>query len=248
MSEKRLYHTIARAILDMIESGAYPPGTRLPGERELAEKFGVSRVVVREAEISLEAIGRLSIRVGSGVYVQDVAESSGLILPSVTPFELTQTRLLFESECAALAATQITDAQLDGLRETIERMAEAPHDAPDGEDADREFHLQIAQATGNAANVFFLQNLWRMRTEIDSVRKVYAAVCFDDTSHRVNEHSEILDALAAHDPQAAREAMQGHFKRLLEALLDASERQAIEEARQRSSANRERYLRMASAR
>ena len=58
MSEKRLYHTVARAILDMIESGSYPPGTRLPGERELAERFGVSRVVVREAEISLEAVGR----------------------------------------------------------------------------------------------------------------------------------------------------------------------------------------------
>lgn len=248
MSEKRLYHTIARAILDMIESGAYPPGTRLPGERELAEKFGVSRVVVREAEISLEAIGRLNIRVGSGVYVRDVAESSGLILPNVTPFELTQTRLIFESECAALAATQITEAQLDGLRETIERMSEAPHDTSDGEDADREFHLQIAQATGNATNVFFLQNLWRMRTEIDAVRKVYEAVCFDDTSHRVNEHAEILNALAARDPQAAREAMQGHFERLLEALLDASERQAIEEARQHSSANRERYLKMTAAR
>ena len=248
MSEKRLYHTVARAILDMIESGSYPPGTRLPGERELAERFGVSRVVVREAEISLEAIGRLDIRVGSGVYVRDADESSGLILPRVTPFELTQTRLIFESECAALAATQITDAQIEGLRETIEKMASSMHDTPDGDEADRDFHLQIAKATGNAANVFFLQNLWRMRNEIDAVRKVYSAVCLDDTSHRLNEHSNILDALEARDPQAAREAMQGHFERLLEALLDASERQAIEEARQKSSANRERYLKLAAAR
>ena len=248
MSEKRLYHTVARAILDMIESGSYPSGTRLPGERELAERFGVSRVVVREAEISLEAIGRLDIRVGSGVYVCDASEAGGLVLPRVTPFELTQTRLIFESECAALAAIQITDAQIDGLRETIEKMASAPHDTPDGDDADRAFHMQIAQATGNAANIFFLQNLWRMRTEIDEVRKVYSAVCFDDTSHRVSEHSDILDALEARDPQAAREAMQGHFERLLEALLDASERQAIEEARQKSSANRERYLKLAAGR
>ena len=64
----------------------------------------------------------------------------------------------------------------------------------------------------------------------------------------MNEHSNILDALEARDPQAAREAMQGHFERLLEALLDASERQAIEEARQKSSANRERYLKLAAAR
>ena len=69
MSEKRLYHTIAQAILDMIASGAYPPGTRLPGERDLAERFDVSRVVIREAEISLEAIGLLEIKVLSLIHI-----------------------------------------------------------------------------------------------------------------------------------------------------------------------------------
>lgn len=248
MSDKRLYKTVANSILEMIESGSYPPGTRLPGERELAERFGVSRVVIREAEISLEALGRLDIRVGSGVYVRDPSDALGASLPKVSAFELTQTRLIFESECAALAATQITDEQLADLKALLDLMATAPHDTSDGDTADREFHMQIARATGNAANVFTLQNLWRMRTEIKDVRKVYAAVCFDDTSHRVSEHSQIYDALANKDPQAAREAMQGHFERLLEALLDASERQAIEEARQRSSANRERYLKLAISR
>ena len=248
MSEKRLYRSVARSIVELIDSGAYPPGTRLPGERELAERFGVSRVVIREAEISLEAVGRVDIKVGSGVYVRDVAEASDASLPNVTPFELTQTRLLFESECAALAATVITDEQLDGLKRTIELMASAHHETSEGEEADRAFHLQIAQATGNAANVYFLEQLWRMRTELEPVRRVYSAVCFDDTSHRVNEHSSIFDALAARNPHAARDAMIGHFARLLEALVDASERQAIEEARQRSHAARERYLKMASAR
>lgn len=247
MTDKRLYHTVARSILDMIESGSYPPGTRLPGERELAEKFGVSRVVVREAEISLEAIGRVQIKVGSGVYVRDASETIGLILPSVTPFELTQTRLFFESECAALAATHITDEEIAKLDATIQRMATAPHDSPEGEEADRDFHLLIAKATGNAANVFFLKTLWRMRTEIDAVRKVYSAVCHEDTSHRVNEHSEVMEALRARNPSAARAAMRGHFSRLLEALLDASEQQAIEEARRSSSANRERYLKTAAS-
>ncbi|WP_300379078.1 FadR/GntR family transcriptional regulator [Henriciella sp.] len=245
MTEKRLYQTVARSILDMIESGSYPPGTRLPGERELAERFDVSRVVVREAEISLEALGRVEIKVGSGVYVRDPVAMTGLALPRVTPFELTQTRLLFESECAALAATMITDEQIAGLEATIERMKTAPHDTDDGEAADRDFHLQIAQATDNEANVFFLKTLWRMRTEIDPVKRVYSAVCHADTSHRVNEHSEVLEALRARDPGAARIAMRGHFSRLLEALLDASERQAIEDARRRSIENRERFLKSA---
>lgn len=247
MSEKRLYHSIAQSILDMIESGAYPSGKRLPGERELAARFGVSRVVIREAEVSLEAVGRLDIRIGSGVYVRELNAASTAVLPKVTPFELTQARLLFESECAALAATQITDAQLDGLRKTIDRMSQSPNIAGDGEDADKEFHLQIAQATGNSANVFLLQNLWRMRTEIDSIRKVYEGVALSDTVQCVNEHAEILVALTARDPMAARDAMRGHFERLLQVLLDTSEQQAIEEVRQRSKANRERFLSLALA-
>ncbi len=242
MSEKRLYHTIARAILDMIESGTYPPGTRLPGERDLAERFNVSRVVVREAEISLEAIGHLEIKVGSGVYVRDAQEMNGLALPRVSAFELTQSRLLFEPECAALAAKMITDEQILELEDTIKLMKTAPVDSPAGEEADMNFHLLIAQATGNEANVFFLRTLWRMRTEIEDVRRVYSAICHEDTSHRVNEHADIMEALRRRDPEAARQAMHQHFSRLLKALLDASEQQAIEEARRRSHENRQRYL------
>ncbi|MEL6474726.1 MAG: FadR/GntR family transcriptional regulator [Pseudomonadota bacterium] len=248
MSDTRLYKTVARAILDMIESGAYPPGTRLPGERELAEKFGVSRVVVREAEISLEAVGRLDIRVGSGAYVCDPDGIESLDVPSMTPFEFTQTRLMFEGECAALAATMITDEQIEALRGSIERMRHADYDSQEGDDADRDFHILIAEATGNATNVFLTRHLWRMRTEIESIQKVYAAVCFEKSSNREDEHQRIFDALVARDSEAAREAMQAHFQRLLESLLDVSERQAIEEARRRSNANRERYLKTAMSR
>lgn len=245
MTGKKLYHSIAKSIMDMIDTGAYPPGTRLPGERELAAKFGVSRVVIREAEIVLETIGRLDARVRSGMYVRDQSKNVSSALPNVTPFELTQTRLLFESECAALAATQITDEQLEDLRKTIDLMAEPSNGAPDGEDADRAFHLQIASASGNLINVFLFEKLWRMRTEIPTIKIAYESVCSSDASRRVNEHSEILAALTARDPVKARNAMRRHFERLLEALLDASEQQAIVEARKRSDVIRERYLRLA---
>ncbi len=247
MTEKRLYHTVARSILDMIESGAYPPGTRLPGERELAERFGVSRVVVREAEISLEAVGRVEIKVGSGVYVCDSVSPNGLVLPTVTPFELTQTRLLFESECAALAATLITDAELTELEATVELMANAPVESPEGDKADQDFHLLIAKATRNEANVFFLQTLWRIRDEVEAVKRVYSAVCHEDASHRVSEHSEVMNALRDRDPVRARSAMRGHFSRLLKALLDVSEQQAIDDARRKSLENRERYLKSSAS-
>lgn len=245
MADQRLYQKIAKEILDLIESGQYPPGTRLPGERVLANKFDVSRVVVREAEIALEALGRVDIRVGSGVYVLPKNSTPLNTFPSVSAFELTQTRLLFESESAALAATMITDEELKGLEATIEQMSKSDTLSNDGELADRNFHHLITKATRNKANEFFMENLWRMRNEIDEVKKVYSAVCVADASHRVKEHLDIFEALKNRDPDAARHAMQHHFTRLLEALLDASEQQAIEEARRKVSSNREQFLKSA---
>ena len=70
MSEPRLYQSIAAEIVALIEKGEFPPGSRLPGERDLAERLGVSRVTVREAEIALEAQGLITIKTGSGVYVK----------------------------------------------------------------------------------------------------------------------------------------------------------------------------------
>ena len=242
MSDKRLYRKIATKILEMITSGAYPPGTRLPGERELAERFDVSRVVIREAEISLEALGQVEIKVGSGVYVRVPGPAFGPVLPEISAFELTQCRLLFESESAALAARVITDEQIVELEETVTRMSAPASKDVVAEDADRDFHMLIAKASGNAANIFIMEQLWRMRTKIDAVKCVYAAVCAKDASHRVDEHSQILDALKARDPEAARQAMRHHFQRLLEALLETSEQQAIDAARKASNANRARFL------
>src|SRR5687768_11369832 len=97
MSSNRLYQSIAAELLRLIESGEFPPGSRLPGERDLAERFGVSRVTVREAEIALEAQGWLSIRIGSGVYVRPRMDAPGA-LPDVTAFDVTAARSTIEGE------------------------------------------------------------------------------------------------------------------------------------------------------
>lgn len=247
MAEQRLFQKVADKILGMIKSGSYPPGTRLPGERELADRFQVSRLVIREAEISLEALGHVEIRGGSGVYVCEPDPANLGRLPNVTAFELTQARLMFESESAALAARVITDEQIHELEQTIVRMSDATHDMPDGDDADRSFHLLIAKASGNTAIMYIMERLWRMRTELDEVRQVYSGVCVQGSSHRVEEHEAILDALRERNPEKARRAMRIHFSRLIEALLVASEHQAIEEAKHRSSVDRDKYLKTALA-
>ena len=89
MSSKRLFQAVAEQITALIDEGAYPPGTRLPGERELATKLGVSRVTIREAEIALQALGRLEVKTGSGVYVSDRKPAgTGALLSSVAGWAL----------------------------------------------------------------------------------------------------------------------------------------------------------------
>src|SRR5687768_16009265 len=109
MSSKRLFQSVAEQIASLIDQGAFPPGTRLPGERELADRLGVSRVTIREAEIALQAVGRLEIKTGSGVYVSETQPARDAALPKVSAFEVTEARLLVESEAAALAAHNITE-------------------------------------------------------------------------------------------------------------------------------------------
>ncbi len=247
MKDKRLYHTVSDQIMELVYSGSFPPGSRLPGERELAERFDVSRVTIREAEIALQALGYINIKTGSGVYVLEPTDKSGNGLPSISAFELTEARLLFESEAAALAAKHIVDADLQVLDELIERMSSSdPADEEDSQRADQEFHLAIASASGNAAVQYIVETLWKMRTEIESIRDVHAAICSkEDAIDRGSEHAEVLKALKNRDPKAARDAMQTHFRRLLGSMIDITEEQALREVEETVTASRQRFLKTA---
>ncbi len=239
MTGKRLFQSVAEQISKLIDEGAFPPGTRLPGERELAERLCVSRVTIREAEIALQAIGRLEIKTGSGVYVSEKQPEEHAALPSASAFEVTEARLLVESEAAALAAHNITDEAVDHLKQLIEQMRTGDEEAAN--EADEQFHRTIAEASNNAAMVHTVKSLWRMREDIPDVKATYAAVCVHDADSRTAEHEAIFFALRDRDPSRARNAMREHFHRLIEAMLDATERMALEEVQQRASQSRERF-------
>lgn len=243
MAKKRLYQSIARDIQSRIESGEFPVGSRLPGERELAQEFDVSRVTIREAEIALEALGVISIKTGSGVYVRERPDPSPSPLPDVSAFELTAARAVIEAEAAALAAANITESGVKELEALVAKMSTTPAHAHDvAEEADKQFHLTIARISGNPVVEFFVQSLWRMRTELPRVRKVYVSVCTKDAGARAGEHSAILEALRLKDPAAARIAMRDHFHRLFEALLHAHETEALAEVQRKVHEDRERFL------
>ena len=244
MTNTRLYHSVAEQIKALINEGAFPPGSRLPGERDLAEQFGVSRVTVREAEIALQALGYISIRTGSGVYVLDPAENENLGLLNICAFELTEARMMFESEAAALAARHISDKDLEHLETLIETIAsDKPEDEQASQLADREFHLTVATSSGNAAVKYVIETLWNIRAEKPEVQDVHAAICrVEEAVHRREVHEKIVRALRARDPSASRQAMQEHFRWLLESMILVTEEQALRELRANTTQSRQRYL------
>lgn len=240
MPSKRLFQSVAEQIAALIDEGAYPPGTRLPGERELAEKLGVSRVTIREAEIALQAVGRLEIKTGSGVYVSESKPSLTGALPKASAFEVTEARLMIESESAALAAVNISEEGIAKLEDLVEQMNSDDDEAANA--ADEQFHLTIAEASNNSAMVHTVKSLWEMREQIPEVKATYEAVCVHDAASRTAEHRAIFESIKARDPAGARQAMREHFQRLLESMLEATERKALEEVQQRASESRERFL------
>ncbi len=242
MAERRLFEDVADAIRRLILDGVYPPGTRLPGERELSERFEVSRVTIREAEIALQATGWIHIRTGAGAYVQAKLPGDGGILPQVSAFELTEARSLFEAEAAALAAPTISAETLEKLEGLLEAMANEDASEDEINVIDREFHMAIAAASNNKAIIHVIESLWRMRLELPEVRTSHSMICRKDGAARQAEHAGVVEALRKRDAGGARLAMRRHFNRLLESMLDETEERAMVELRQRAAESRERYL------
>lgn len=235
---KKLYRRIADSIAAEIESGHYKPGDRLPTERELAVQFGVSRPSLREAMIALEIMGLIEAKQGLGITVSPPKHRSPPITDSeIGAFELIEARRLFEGEVAALAAPLVSDEQLSELENLIKDMGDS--DQGKAEKADRDFHMLIAQSTGNGAMVSSIENLWDWRYTSPLARNILARAANLGMNDRIREHTEILDALKTRSPVAARQSMHDHMDRVIEHLLRATELVAVENARKASSERRQ---------
>ncbi|MFT4835895.1 MAG: GntR family hexuronate regulon transcriptional repressor [Psychromonas sp.] len=239
----RLYQQVAEKLVSLIESGDYSVGMRLPAERELAAMFSVSRPTIREAVIALELESFVEVRMGSGVYViENRKGKSRFSDKDVGPFELTEARALFEGEAAALAATMITDEELAQLAETLDEMAcENNNDMDTHEAADKKFHMIIAGATNNSAITSVIEELWDERERSMLSRRMYQKVRDSGVKPSVEEHREVYQALKARNSQLARDLMRGHLMRVIDSILEATEVEAVEAARNQVIKSRERF-------
>ncbi len=238
---RRLYRQIADQIAQLIASGEYRPGARLPAERELATSLGVSRASVREAIISLEIGGLVEVRVGSGIFVTTpAAEPAAAGDAGPGPFELLQARKLIEGEIAAVAARQAAAQDLDYLRRCVERMQAHVEDFAIRESSDREFHLGIAKATGNGSLELAVDGLWEQRAELWGRLQQHFHTP-DLARKTIRDHMAILGAIEARDPEAARAAMHRHIARVVREFqrgLEGSDRASRGHTRDSAAAGR----------
>jgi GntR family transcriptional repressor for pyruvate dehydrogenase complex len=236
----RLYQALAEKLTRMIASGEFKPGDRLPAERELAAMNNVSRPTVREAVIALEIEGLVEVRIGSGVYVINQTPSREGVERDIGAFELTEARILIEGEAAALAAANITDEELAELERLLAEM-EAANQADAGEMVDKRFHEFLAGCTRNSAMQSAVEHLWMVRNRSPQCIRTFEKSRTKGHKPVIDEHRAIIEALRSRDPVAARTAMREHLGRVLEYLLASTEIEAIEEARAKAAAQRNRY-------
>lgn len=209
---QRLYVKVAEQISKLVSEGELKAGDRLPSERVLAEKIGVSRPTIREAMIALEIAGIIEIRTGSGIYVLDQKPELALNDEGVGPFEVLDTRYIIEAEACGLAAARITDAQIAELKQTIIEMEEEEKRPDASEKADMKFHMLIAEASQNSAITAIVKWLWELRNQ-SALSKAFMERLRKEGIHpSINEHKRIVAALEKRNPEKARDAMKSHIE------------------------------------
>lgn len=220
LQSERLYEQIVDRIEHLIMAGELKVGDRLPAERELAEKFAVSRTAVREAVKALREKGLVEIRLGRGTFVtngiQSVARQSLSMLMKFESAEgytsLEEVREILEPEIAALAATRISDADITAMSEAVAVMDTALENADIFVEADLDFHLALAEATRNPIIPVLIDSIIDLLRE---QRKLTGLVS-GGLARGQHHHKQILAAVIQRDPQAAKQAMQIHLQQVRE--------------------------------
>jgi len=215
LQHRKLYEQVVDHLRREILGGSYTSGDQLPNERRLAERFGVSRTVIREAMKSLMQNGLVEVRRGQGTFVVDgtanaLKQSFRMLMglgSRQRATEMVEVREILEPSIAALAARRHNDADLEALRQAIEAMDASADDAHAFIAADDRFHIALAVATRNHFVPRLLDSVVDLLQELRGhIFQVPGGAQRGQAHHR-----RILEAVAAHDPNAARQAMLAHL-------------------------------------
>ncbi len=229
LSQQRLYQIVARQIVQLIEQNADTENWQLPSERELAEELKVSRASVREAVIALEMRGIVEVRGRAGIVILP-QRTSEINFDAINtdigpgPFELMEARKAVESSAASIAAHRATPYDIAELEDYVERMIANDGDVQLTEQIDRDFHMTIANMTGNAIIVSMVDALWAQSESSPMWKKLREYIHTDTNKPMwIGDHTGILAALKSRNADAAYKAMSNHISRVANELLDADD-------------------------
>ena len=189
-----------------IAAGEYKADERLPSESELCKAFGVSRPVIREALMSLQALGLTTSQPGIGTFVVSDRVRIPLVLGRYSPAHVREVRRCIEIPAARLAAERRTDRDVGELAATLARMDDA--DDPTRRTLlDASFHVAIARSSGNPLIVKLVEDLRTVLEQhsLAAARRPYRRRAAAD------EHRAVYDAIVERDPEAAAVAMEAHL-------------------------------------
>ena len=231
LSAEKKAEYVARQILEALADGRLRAGERLPPERELAAMFNVGRSSVREALTMLQIAGVLEVRHGSGTFVRDMPDPHLLYqslrtdLASGEDFaDLTVARHAFETGLLPLAAEQREPEGMHEMESAVRRMEEAERTRNTRQylDANIQFHIGLARATGNRTLTAVAVQLHGMLStpSMQQLREFFYSREFDRISRYVAIHRDLYNAVGRGNVEAARQALHQHYANVAAPLID----------------------------
>lgn len=220
---RKAYEIAAEAILERIQNGEWPAGTRLPSVEQLAVLLNVGRSTIREALMSLKAHGWVDVRHGGGTFVLKDKEPELLWqAPAITDIQQLRAwlelRFMLESESAGLAAQRRSESDLQELHTIIEEMSNL-QDEDLLEKSDIRFHIAVAKAAGNHLLVGTLQSLFQsMGSIMRESRRLWLFAEQSEAARLSEEHRQIVEAIQSGDAALAKERMATHLRKVEQVL------------------------------
>ncbi|MFP4393510.1 MAG: FadR/GntR family transcriptional regulator [Desulfohalobiaceae bacterium] len=214
---KSVSDQIFEQLRDLIFRGKLKPGEKLPPERELSESFGVSRPSVKAAINKLINMGLVVQRQGQGTFVRSL-ESRYLENPlrsvlegeEVSLYDLLEVRLGLEVQAVGLAAKRATEEDIQTLETCVQDMLCKVDEGQVGSEEDVAFHMSIAFATRNSAQIYLMKNFYDLLFHAISESRFYLQEA-GNLSAMGQQHSEILEAIRDKDPARAQTCMEQHI-------------------------------------
>lgn len=234
VQSEKLSTSVVRQIEGLILRGILRPGERLPSERELAERLGVSRPSLRDALAELQEQGLLATRASSGVYVAEVLGSA--FSPALTRLFATHEEAVFdylsfrrdmEGLAAERAARMASDSDLKVIQVIFEKMvtAHAKRNPQDEAALDAQFHTAIIEASHNVVMLHMMRAMFDLLREGVFYNRQVMFRLRTTREALLDQHRAINTALQNRDPAAARAAIDTHLNYVVQAL---SEQQRME--------------------